>query len=126
MACQAKLLRACGWKPRDRKINPLRATFVNYGSRCIRRCATSRRAMLGYAGCETQVKKLAWPWRREGQERGSVRFKTVSGEQAQLDWVTLELGWQAAIQLALALSWIVSSSCSGRPLKRYSTAQSAD
>ena len=40
----------------------------------------------GYGGGLTQVKKVLRPWRSEGQERAFVRFETVPGEQAQMDW----------------------------------------
>ena len=40
----------------------------------------------GYGGGLTQVKKVLRPWRSEGQERVFVRFETVPGEQAQMDW----------------------------------------
>lgn len=60
----------------------------------------------GYEGCLTQVKKVARPWRSEGQERAFVRFETAPGEQAQMDWGHFG-NWdgQRLYGFALTLCW---------------------
>ena len=73
--------RAYERKPKDWKIDPFRAYLrerwelgVQNASRLF---AEIRKR--GYAGCETQVKKVVRSWRSEGQERAFVRFETAPG-----------------------------------------------
>ena len=77
--------RAYQRKPKDWKIDPFRAYLRERWELGIQNAFTEIRKR-GYAGCETQVKKIVRPWRSEGQERAFVRIETAPGEQAQMDW----------------------------------------
>jgi transposase len=80
--------RAYERKPKGWKIDPFRAYLRERWELGVQNAARLFKEIQkrGYAGCETQVKKIVRPWRSEGQERAFVRFETAPGEQAQMDW----------------------------------------
>jgi len=100
--------RAYERKPKDWKIDPFRAYLRERWELGVQNAARlfAEIRKRGYAGCETQVKKVVRPWRSEGQERAFVRFETAPGEQAQMDWGHFgNFGGKRLYGFALTLSW---------------------
>lgn len=95
-------------RPKSWKVDPFRSYLRERWEQGVRNAA---RLFLeirkrGYAGCETQVKKVVRPWRSEGQERAFVRFETPPGEQAQMDWGHFgNFGGKRLYGFALTLCW---------------------
>jgi transposase len=95
-------------KAKSWKVDPFRAYLRERWELGVRNAARLfvEIRKRGYAGCETQVKKVVAPWRSEGRERAFVRFETGPGEQAQMDWGHFgNWGGRRLYGFALTLSW---------------------